>query len=628
MMYEINPHHLTKDEITYELKIRGMPPQLTRNRFEALFERLQLEENGDIPRPGEMENYQENIDSCESDIGILEKQLINAVEHEDKNARSILSSRIAHIYYRIGRVIRTDEVMITRAFNLKEKIKQYLNMLLLDKEGKIKIQTKLHELLRLKNLGSSLENISEHEGQGAESLPLGMTSTEYRKSLLPLPADNIPKPTGAIKKTQFSFDNFCGVLDGGEKDEEFESSSLQDFNEYTPALRHEVIPKRLFANIVKGSVSPFCNSKPPVYNEPKHDTSSFLRRHFEELNIGTKKPVIDKSYAQTRLDFDENVNRRRNNYEYEVPRFEPRNIPRLNLNNRNEYNERPEVDFQRRVVHQQTRNFRNQIPGWKLTFNGQGNVNNFLTQVYHMARADKLEANDLLDSAIHLFVGNAREWYMAFSDSFNTWQDLVTALRREFISQDGDFYTLKQIEQKFQKKDEPFIVYLSGMVNLFNQLEEVVGPIRKAQLVKRNMLPHLARQLAVYNIQNLSDLSHYVKLIEDVEQATKETYFKKPVETNRPLNTNFRFNTQKREVNEIRTRGANIECRNTGEDNDPCWNCKEVGHMYTKCTYPKMRVFCYLCGELGQLATNCYLCRENGRPGPARIEERLDQPRM
>lgn len=162
------------------------------------------------------------------------------------------------------------------------------------------------------------------------------------------------------------------------------------------------------------------------------------------------------------------------------------------------------------------------------------------------------------------------------------------------------------------------------MKNLFNQLQEYISPVRKAQLVKRNMLPNLARQLAIYNIQDLSELSHYVKRIEDVEQAAKEMNLRKPSES-----PNFRFYPQRREVSEIRPSNVHRDVdRNTREEIDPCWNCREVGHVYTNCTYPKMRVFCYLCGEVGQLANSCNLCKEKGRPGPARNEGRLDQSRM
>lgn len=305
------------------------------------------------------------------------------------------------------------------------------------------------------------------------------------------------------------------------------------------------------------------------------------------------------------------------------------------------------------------RNYRNPIIHWNLVFTGDNrgfNVNNFLTQLGHMARADRVTGPDLLASAIHLFSGPARNWYMAFADSFNTWEDLTEALRRQFIPHDGDYYILKEIENRCQGRDEPFILYLSSMINLFNNLEEPFSEAKKVKVVMRNMSSYLADRLALLDIANTTQLSQYCKKIEDAKHKPKDSYkvpnvyepsnVPKPVvpqfnnrrqvyevEAADQANFNVQFSAMDNPNNNQRVRNASPQ-RHVAfkemveEEDDFCWNCRKRGHLFMNCNLAKMRVFCYQCGELGQFANSCIHChpQKNGADCLYRQKSDRDSP--
>lgn len=54
-----------------------------------------------------------------------------------------------------------------------------------------------------------------------------------------------------------------------------------------------------------------------------------------------------------------------------------------------------------------------------------------------------------------------------------------------------------------------------------------------------------------------------------------------------------------------------------------CWNCQDIGHLFSKCPKPQMAVFCFTCGLKGAITLTCPKCSLNPRrdkpvAGPAR----------
>lgn len=238
--------------------------------------------------------------------------------------------------------------------------------------------------------------------------------------------------------------------------------------------------------------------------------------------------------------------------------------------------------------HRRFRN-RNPILNWQLVFTGvQGkglSISDFLTQVHLMARADSVSERELFLSAIHLFTGSARNWYVAFEKYYDNWQQLVAALNEQFLPHDSDLSLLREAESRKQRSDEAFVLFLSSVMNLFDHLQEPIPEARKLSIVMRNMLPYLRQALALTEVVDFHTLVRLCRKLESIRSTTV------PQRVVSEVNTNFTHSL-------------------SSGGNDYCHNCQETGHLHPDCKYPKIRVFCYKCGELGQLATSCTKCRQ------------------
>lgn len=53
-------------------------------------------------------------------------------------------------------------------------------------------------------------------------------------------------------------------------------------------------------------------------------------------------------------------------------------------------------------------------------------------------------------------------------------------------------------------------------------------------------------------------------------------------------------------------------------DLDICWNCRDIGHVFSQCSKPQMSVFCFTCGMNGVISVNCPKCTGNSRRGQSK----------
>lgn len=144
---------------------------------------------------------------------------------------------------------------------------------------------------------------------------------------------------------------------------------------------------------------------------------------------------------------------------------------------------------------------------WGIKFSGDGKglkLTEFLAQVKVLAQTEGVSRNNLHRYAFYLFSSNALNWYRAFYNNFQTWDDLVNALRQEFLPADHDFWTYKEINNRFQKRDETFGLYLASMELLFQQLLEPASEEIKLKTVMRNMRPFYMERLSLIEVNSLT----------------------------------------------------------------------------------------------------------------------------
>lgn len=599
--------HLEPDECEYELCIRGLPTQLTRIRLSNLADILESEALGTMQAPDKCCNkdFVSEVNHCFRKLEELEKLLITLANYSqpDFKPHQKLLSRLNHLLIRLGRIKNSssDSRILMQLSGLTGKCQKYISFLNDSMGGEVL----LSELLKGEKLISQMSFLGISSSTEEALPPKGAASPIRGECSFDLMAGEEISPTSILQREKLASQK-GPASDAGEDRSDYISMLEKDIIGLLGSQGREGgLPKQNYSDPIVPSKGSGAIKKNPFFfsTQPKPNSvvPELLRRNAEPKRTVSfpnppnlvLSPIRRSRYPEysqkspPRQSIREPVRRQARDQnifpepnQEEVRRFNPPDFGRLPRSN-----------------------YRNPVPNWHLVFTGDGkglSVIDFIKQVYYMARADRVSDEELVASAIHLFSGPARSWYMSVERSIETWEQLCGYLYTDFTSQDGDFGLMKDLEQRHQGSGEPFVVYLAAMVNIFDQLVEPLSEAKKIDMVTRNMLPYLIERLALIDIIDLGHLSRTCKKIEDAKSKIRGYRSVPSVESPR--------REPRRPMYELEAapliKAYNVE--------NFCWNCREPGHFFKLCRQPKMRVFCYFCGELGQLARQCSSCRESG----------------
>lgn len=258
--------------------------------------------------------------------------------------------------------------------------------------------------------------------------------------------------------------------------------------------------------------------------------------------------------------------------------------------------------------------YRSPVASWNLVFSGNSSgksLNDFLSQVQMYARADGVSNLELLRAAVYLFTGPALTWYRAYGPRLVSWEHLVQTLRQEFLPYDYDYGLLREIEQRKQGKGESFAMFLANMEMMYRGLQYTIVPEQQMiDTIMRNLLPYYAEKLVMCHIVSIRDLSLYCRRIENFQfRMNKQSDNVSPL-----LEPQFAYRgkpIQKNFINAIEENSEPLAIVPRHTARVSCFNCQGTDHDHKNCPSPKLRIFCYNCGELGQLATFCCKCNPN-----------------
>lgn len=568
--------HLSADEIEYELQLRGLPPYSTRIRLSNLTELMLKEQTGQVAFPNRClnKNLVSEVNTCFAKLELLEKLLVSCADKTTlAGSEPVLISRLSHLNNRINRIVSDDHRLMKQAKGLSQKCVKYTAFLNESLYGK----ASLAYLLKNEKLVSEMSFLGISTSTKENQVP--KVTSDMSLSLME--SERNPIFTSILSRTP--------VHDGGEGLSDLAGLSVVGSDEESLSEQGASAPKpnQQGQDVPQPSDPLDLNLIRERYLQKKIQSVANFNPQVEDSFVGSN--VVDKRGAIQRGAIQKNLNR-------DLRGEEPRDVLTQGV---------AQVQAEPRPEHRPFR-YRNPIPNWNLCFSGDGkglNVNQFLTQTQLMARADRVSDDELLASAIHLFKGPARNWYMAFETMFDTWNVLKSSLRQSFLSEDGDFLLLKEIEQRRQGKDEPFILYLSTLLNNFKLLKTPLSERQK--LVTRNMQPYLADRLALTEVFDTHHLSMLCKKIEDARDKYKSFRQTEFIGQNQ--------NKRNFYANELSSE-TTMPQRNVHFQKESCWNCLANDHTFKQCTRPKMRIFCYFCGELGQLAYQCTSCEPKNHP--------------
>lgn len=268
------------------------------------------------------------------------------------------------------------------------------------------------------------------------------------------------------------------------------------------------------------------------------------------------------------------------------------------------------------------------VSRWRLQFDGDSSVTNFLERIEEMRISKGVTSEQLLRSACELFTKDALLWYR--THRFSTWNDLVTQLKEDFLPYDYEYELWEEIRRRTQGAKEKVIVYISVMENLFNRLGQAKpNEDARIKMIQRNLLPYIQTQLILQNIGSISELTTLARTIE--ETAVRAEKFCPPPTNYKSLlepDLAYRKSTASSAVpnSRVATIRAPIPDQLTTEPKKSedqskekeifavCWNCQEIGHRFRKCSKPRKR-FCFKCGKPNVTYNDCNSCQKNVRGG-------------
>lgn len=292
---------------------------------------------------------------------------------------------------------------------------------------------------------------------------------------------------------------------------------------------------------------------------------------------------------------------------------------------------------------------------WRISFSGDGqgmHLYDFLSEIRVFQRSEQISDGELLASVVHLLTGRARLWYRAYVDTFNRWEDMVAAMKTEFLPPKHDFKLLMNISNRKQKSSESFGEYLTLMQSWFTHLSTPIDEQRKLCIIEDNMLSKYAIATSVLDIESLEQLSRVCRRV-DYAYSNSSTAFpqsKLPEQRqqNRQGQQSFRpralhemgavfqhddqhgeweetlqessgprgheqFHDQQRDLL-VMQNGGNYQARDpTSFGQRECFNCRRPGHAFAACRAPRNGVFCYRCGSRDVTTFTCQNCAKNDR---------------
>lgn len=291
------------------------------------------------------------------------------------------------------------------------------------------------------------------------------------------------------------------------------------------------------------------------------------------------------------------------------------------------------------------------VSEWRIKYDGKDSgrkLAEFLKEVKMRRRAETISERELFRSAIHLFTGRAKDWFMEGMENrdFRNWTQLKSELKREFLPPDLDFQLEIQATNRRQARGEKFVDYLHDMQKIFQSMTRSISEKRKFEIIWRNMRFDYKNAMTGACIKSLPKLKRYGRIVDE----NNWSIFQKPFENSSkprsnqlneistPSKTN---NTQQKTKNNKQIEASKQQKQKVEEEQQKthegqvepmegstkgtlkmlveqykrppigtCYNCRKQGHYYFECEEPR-HTFCRICGFPDVLTKTCPRCPKN-----------------
>lgn len=263
---------------------------------------------------------------------------------------------------------------------------------------------------------------------------------------------------------------------------------------------------------------------------------------------------------------------------------------------------------------------------WPLRFSGAADalpIDEFLFRVERLAQLDGVPTAALPIGIGVLLTDRAAQWYWTGQrkQGDETWAELKQAFIRRYRPQrESDHDIRALIEGRKQRTGEQFGDFCQDIEALAVRLTRRMPEDELVEIMRRNMLMSLRKAMWRTPARSVDDLMQACGEFEVLCQ-----------EEDRLMRT-----AQRRQfrVNEIGYGDSEAEWLDGTEagtgyggeqyvdavqhaggraDHMICWNCKDIGHLFSQCKIPLQSRFCFSCGMSGVLKSECPKCAGNMR---------------
>lgn len=243
---------------------------------------------------------------------------------------------------------------------------------------------------------------------------------------------------------------------------------------------------------------------------------------------------------------------------------------------------------------------------WNVKFSGQTQQEgllSFLEKVEELCVARNISHQELFNSAIDLFTGQALLWFRNIRPKISSWEELVECLRKDFLPVDYEYDIKMEILNRTQGLDENVIMYIMSVESLFRRLGGHISENEILRQVMRNLNPFFADRISAYEIDTLEDLREKCRKIQEVK-LRNEKYKPPPSRKSGLLEPEMACVSLRENNSHDQSSVSSLLPSRPGL---ACWNCDSEGHVFSKCRAPRQR-FCYGCGKKNVLKPDCPDC--------------------
>lgn len=252
---------------------------------------------------------------------------------------------------------------------------------------------------------------------------------------------------------------------------------------------------------------------------------------------------------------------------------------------------------------------------WRLNFDGSSNqsIGSFLERVEEIRRARGVTEQELFQSAVDLFTGQALIWFRSTAGRVKTWHELCKEMCIVFRSPDYDFRLQHEIFNRIQGDQETIDMFIAAMEGLYGRLSSRAPESTRLMQILNNLHPTLQDRLALCDITSIEDLRRMGRKAE--AGRFRAAFPRSHSRSVGALEPDLAYAEPQRRRAAPQPQIASVREVDGQRGTVNCWNCGATGHRHHLCKEAKKK-FCYGCGKPDTFRSACTKCSpKNGGAG-------------